>query len=396
MSAAANPSRDQIEAVERDLYARLGLTPNATGEELAAAYEAVQAYLGGAPRDLRDWAKARSSEVDEAYALLSDPAALAGAVALVGAVERPARQPGGPATPPARRATPPVSEPHDEDDADEDEGEDDELDEDEVVASVTPDTHRDTRRAKPRTVTAKPAGSKARARDRRARTLRRAAAVVVVAAAAVVIAIAGYNYGPGAIAAASQPSPSAAAAAASPAPSLDTATVATLMEKIAANPNDVTSLLGLANAYFTAEDYQTASDWATKATVADPKSVDAFVALGASQYNLGNEAAAEIAWKQAIVLDPKNIEAHYDLGFLYFAAQPQDQADAIKEWQTVVDLDPTSDLATSLKAHLASMTGSPAPSGSTAPTGSPAPSASAAPSAPASPAASPAASSSQP
>lgn len=391
MSGAANPTKAQIEAVERDLYARLGLTPNATGEELAASYEAVQAYLGGAPRDLRDWAKARSSEVDEAYALLSDPAALAGAVALVGAVERPARQPGGPATPPARRATPPVAEPDDgdEDEADEDDGYEEE---DEAVASVTPDTHRDSVRAKSRAVPAKAAGSKARARNRRARTLRRAAAVVVVAAAAVVIAIAGYNYGPGA-ASASQPSPSPAAAG-SPAPTLDTATVATLMEKIAANPNDTTSLLGLANAYFTAEDYQTASDWATKATVADPKSVDAFVALGASQYNLGNESAAETAWKQAIVLDPKNIEAHYDLGFLYFAAQPQNKDGAIAEWQTVIDLDPTSDLATSLKAHLDSLTGSPAPSSSTAPAGSAAPSDSATPST--SPTASPAASSSQP
>jgi cytochrome c-type biogenesis protein CcmH/NrfG len=371
MSEAATPSKADIEAVERDLYARLGLTPNATREELVAAYEAVQAYLGGAPRDLRDWAKARSSEVDEAYALLSDPAALAGAVALVGAVERPARQPGGSATPPARRATPPVAEPDDED---ADEG----TDADELVAAVSPDTHRDSVRA-PRRPAAKAPTARSR---RRNRLLRRAAAGVAAVAVIAVVAVAGYNYGPGASAANGQPG--ASAAAASPSPTLDMEKVTALMEKIAANPKDTDSLLGLADAYFAIGDYQTAGEWAQKVVDADASNVEGYVALGAAQYNQGDQTDAETAWKKAISLDPKNVEAHYDLGFLYFAAQPQDKQGAISEWQTVVALDPGSDLASSLQAHLDSMIGSPAPSGSLSPSQSPA----ASPEASASPAAS--------
>ncbi|HYM84155.1 MAG TPA: hypothetical protein VEY67_08395, partial [Candidatus Dormibacteraeota bacterium] len=87
---------------------------------------------------------------------------------------------------------------------------------------------------------------------------------------------------------------------------------------------------------------------------------------------------------------------HYDLGFLYFAKQPQDKAGAIREWQTVIQLDPKSDLATQLQAHLTSLTGSPAPSGSAGGSPVPADSASAAPTDSAAPAASasPAASSS--
>ncbi len=379
--SAARPSKAEIEALERDLYARLGLTPNATREELAAAYEAVQGYLGAAPRDLRDWAKARSAEVDEAYALLSDPAALAGAVALVGAVERPAHQPGGPATPPARRATSVSAEVA--------EAEDD-VDVDELVASVTPDTHRDTVGAKPKATAAKtavPVKPRRSASARRARLARRAAAGVGLVVAFVAVAYIGYNFGPGgAPATAAQQSPGTAGASA--APTIDAQKVASLMQKIQANPNDLTSLLGLVDAYMQAEDYKTAGDFAAKVVAVDPNNVQGYLAVGAAAYNQGDDATAETAWKKAVALDPKSVDGHYYLGFLYFAKQPQDTANAIAEWQKVIALDPSSDLATSLKAHLASMTGSPAPGGSAAPSGSAAPAASP------SPAASPAPSSS--
>ena len=94
------------EKLERELLARLGLDPSASPEDVAAAHETVSAYLAGAPRNLRSWARAQAAGADEAYALLTDPAALARAVALVGAGARPAVLPGGPATPPAHRDTP--------------------------------------------------------------------------------------------------------------------------------------------------------------------------------------------------------------------------------------------------------------------------------------------------
>ena len=94
------------EKMERELLARLGLDSSATPEDVNAAHEAVSAYLAAAPRDLRSWARAQASGADEAYALLTDPAALARAVALVGAGARSAVLPGGPATPPAHRDTP--------------------------------------------------------------------------------------------------------------------------------------------------------------------------------------------------------------------------------------------------------------------------------------------------
>ena len=94
------------EKMERELLARLGLDPSATPEDVSAAHEAVSAYLAAAPRDLRSWARTQAAGADEAYALLTDPAALARAVALVGAGARSAVLPGGPATPPAHRDSP--------------------------------------------------------------------------------------------------------------------------------------------------------------------------------------------------------------------------------------------------------------------------------------------------
>lgn len=158
-----------------------------------------------------------------------------------------------------------------------------------------------------------------------------------------------------------QPSSPAASATLMASPTPDAAKIADLMATVEANPTDATSLLALADEYFRVGDYATASDWAKRVVAADAKNVEGYVALGAAQYNLGDETAAETAWEQAIVLDPRDVEAHYDLGFLYFAKQPQDTAGAIREWRAVVALDPGSDLATAVQAHLDAMTGSPRP-----------------------------------
>src|SRR5450759_2886303 len=113
MSAPTSTTPKGPERLERELLARLGLDPSATPEDVSTAHETVSAYLAAAPRGLKAWARVQASGADEAYALLTDPAALSRAVALVGAGVRPAVLPGEPATPPARRDTPaPVSYTH--------------------------------------------------------------------------------------------------------------------------------------------------------------------------------------------------------------------------------------------------------------------------------------------
>lgn len=394
--------------LERDLLRRLGLDSSASPEDLETAHEAVLGFLGQAPRQLRAWARAQAAGADEAYALLSDPAALARSAALVGAAGRPAPLPGGPATPPVRRETPrPAASARAAATGQRSNGEDGQpvLSDDEfdaLFAEVTPSAHREM-------VTGGTPGKRAASRATnglvgvqapvQGSPLRRMAtiAVGVVLGGAVLfsgaVLLGVYHPGGGSALAASAPS-------ATPVPSgaLDEAAVTALMQRYQANPKDFSTLMSLGNAFYSAQDFANAASWFKQAAAVDATSIDALLALGAASFNSNNTATAEASWKQAAVLDPKNVEAHYDLGYLYFSKSPQDIAGVQREWNKVIALDPNSDTATQVKAHLATL-GSPAPSGSAgaaaSPTASSAPGSATpagSPTASAAPAASPAAS----
>ena len=149
---------------------------------------------------------------------------------------------------------------------------------------------------------------------------------------------------------------------------VDTAKIAGLMEKLAANPNDTATLLALANEYYAGQQYTDAANWLDKLLAIEPGNVDALLARGAVSFNLDDLPAAETAWKKVVVIDPKNLEAHYDLGFLYLNLATPDWTGVQREWETVIELDPTSQLAQTVKSHLDSLVAAsliPAPSAST-------------------------------
>ena len=174
-------------------------------------------------------------------------------------------------------------------------------------------------------------------------------------------------------------------AAPSGAAAVDQGEVSALMEKIKTNPNDSAALLRLGDIYFNAKDFENAKTFYEKTTVVTPKDDAAWVALGAAAFNQGDNATAKTAWTQAVTLNPKNAEAHYDLGFLYLSDTPPNNAKAIEEWNTVIAIDPTSELAKTVTSHIESLnkaaSASPsAPAGSAAPSQGPSsPAASAAP-----------------
>jgi cytochrome c-type biogenesis protein CcmH/NrfG len=382
--------------MEHELLARLGLHPSATPEDVSTAHEAVSAYLTAAPGSLRTWARVQASGADEAYALLTDPAALARAVALVGAGARPAVLPGEPATPPARRDTPApapvaivpavtagaaaaagIAAPR----VDENGRRivsDDEIDA--LLAEVTPGAHRETvGTAQERAASAVAASGTARPSWLlslfASPAFRNLALVGATVTALVIVVVLGFNAGgtsTSVIGAGVTPAPSAAAST----PVLDQAAVAALMVKIQSNPKDADSLMALGDEYYKTGDFKTAGDWFAKVTAVEPTNVRGFLALGATAFNQDDAATAETAWKQAVTIDDKNVEAHYDLGFLYLNRQPADMAGVQREWSRVVELAPDSDIAKTVKAHLDALAsfapGSPAPSGAPAASGAPA------------------------
>ncbi len=138
-------------------------------------------------------------------------------------------------------------------------------------------------------------------------------------------------------------------------PTVDQAQVGALMAKIAADPKDVASYSALANIYFQAADYTNAATFSQKVVALDPKNVTGWLGLGASQFNAGDATAAEKSWLKAVALDPKSAEAHYDLGFLYLSAPTPDMAKVKAEWEKVVAIDPTSEIAKTVKTHLSSL-----------------------------------------
>jgi cytochrome c-type biogenesis protein CcmH/NrfG len=421
MSAPASTTPKGPEKLERELLSRLGLDPSATPEDVSTAHETVSAYLAAAPRSLRAWARAQASGADEAYALLTDPAALSRAVALVGAGARPAVLPGEPATPPARRETlapTPVAAPSAAtgratgatdgtavlaasaaaatsvaataataataavlvDETGRRIVSDDEIDA--LLAEVDPTAHREIVGTAAQRAASTAASTGATSRPGRllgvigSAAFRNLAIVGATIAAIGIVAVLGFNAGgtsASVIGANGSPAPSAAASA----PVLDQAAVAALMVKIQANAKDADSLMALGDEYYKTGDYKTAGDWYAKVTAIEPTNVRGFLALGATAFNLGDATTAETAWKQVLTLDEKNVEAHYDLGFLYLNRQPADMAGVQREWSRVVALAPDSDIAKTVKAHLDALaSAAPAsPGASGAPAGSPAASA---------------------
>ena len=152
-------------------------------------------------------------------------------------------------------------------------------------------------------------------------------------------------------------SPAASQAAVDPnqPPAVDEAKVAGLMERIAADPKDIEALLDLGNEYYNGMQFDTAATFFDRVLGVDPKHIQGLLARGAVYFNLNDLANAESTWKKVVAIDPENVEAHYDLGFLYLN-QPTPDWDGVKaEWTRVVELDPESDLAKTVQAHLDSL-----------------------------------------
>ena len=420
-------------AVEDELLAQLGLPPSASPEDVDQLHEAVSEFLAAAPSSVRGWARAQVSALDAAYLQLTDPVGLEGS-ALRSPASPPAVVPGGPATPPARRGStvvvaPVVAEIADDDDLDDDDLDDEddagegidaaadeatatdadpdaEPDADELAAlyaSVTPSAHTDMGpSSRPRTK-----------RERReARRLAAASAAPMMAAppagpniwkrlflgSVALVAVVGIALGANALVngmGAGAPAPTDVAQATQAAPAVDMAKIATLMQKLQANPSDVESLLALGDEYYFGNQFDDANGFYQKVIAIDPKNVKALNAIGAVYYNKQDLPNAEKTWKAVVVIDPKNTEAHFNLGFLYLNQPTADMASMQREWNIVIALDPNSQFGQVAQAHLdslakASMIPAPSAGASGAPASSPA--ASPAASAGASPAASPVAS----
>jgi tetratricopeptide (TPR) repeat protein len=302
--------------VRQELLGRLGLRADANDQDIETAHNGLVDFLELAPHEVKSWATARSTDVDEAFALLSGPeqdlvpaAAQTVATAPEGLDETP--QPTAVSAPPA------VSAP---------------------TAAIAPAT---TGRRWPQ------------------RT-QLVWAILPLLVVAIVLGVywSGRDAVPGITGTPTNTTTTAPAAGPTAVP-VDQAKVGALMKKISANPKDTASLQSLGNIYFAANDYKNASTWEQKILGVDPKNQVALLSLGAAQFNLGNAAEAKKQWLVAAGLYPKNAEVHYDLGFLYMSATPPDNVNRDAEWKKVIAIDPNSQLAKTVSTHIQSPSATP-------------------------------------
>ncbi|MEO8519002.1 MAG: hypothetical protein ABI438_07445 [Dermatophilaceae bacterium] len=301
---------DRADAAEfkLELLRRLGLPADASDRDIEAARNVLAEFLELAPRKVHLWTAAQSADVEEAFALLSGPEQL-----LISTGQGTMRVQPRPDETPARLGPSPVA-----------------------PVALTATT----------------------SKRRRNQILW---AVAPLLAIAVVFVVFQLGNSPSASDASGTPSAQQTSAP-SGAPSVvpvDGTKVAALMKKISANPKDTASLLVLGDIYFAAADYKNAIIWEQKTLDVAPKNQAALLAIGASQFNMGNKAEAKKHWLVAAGLYPKNAEVHYDLGFLYLSQTPSDKVNMTAEWNKVIAIDPTSDLAKSVSSHLNASTPTP-------------------------------------
>ena len=79
------------------------------------------------------------------------------------------------------------------------------------------------------------------------------------------------------------------------------------------------------------------------------------LSLGVAEYSTNDYDAAETHWKKAAQVHPEGAEPWYNLGFCYLAKTPPDYDSAEAAWNKVIELDPESEMAQSVKQHLASL-----------------------------------------
>jgi len=298
--------------LRNELLGRLGLRASASDQDVEAAHNGLVEFLELAPREVKSWAAARSTDVDEAFALLSGPEQDLVPAAQMAAMaqDAPVKTSQPPAAPPAARG---------------------------ALAAFAAN------------------------KPRRNKIIGAIGAVLAVAIVFLVFQMGKGDDVPGI---SGKPTGQETTAAASGATPVDQAKLGALMQKITANPKDTASLQSIGDLYFAATDYKNATVFEQKVLAVDPKNQVALLALGAAQFNLGNAVEAKKQWLIAAGLYPKNAEVHYDLGFLYMSAKPPDTANMQAEWKKVVAIDPNSNLAKSVQTHINGIK----PSASAAPT----------------------------
>lgn len=136
------------------------------------------------------------------------------------------------------------------------------------------------------------------------------------------------------------------------APAFDEARASELQQLIEQDPANQDAIFELGEMNFQAGRYEDTTFWFTKLVELDPANKHALTDLGTAAYNTGDAVNAKIWWEKVLAIDPNDVQTHYNLGFMYANVEPRDLAGAVREWETVLALDPESQLAQTARVHI--------------------------------------------
>ena len=124
---------------------------------------------------------------------------------------------------------------------------------------------------------------------------------------------------------------------------------------VAKNPNDVESVLLLANMLSNSGQLQAAIPYYQKAIDLKPDDASARLDFARALSDGALNGDAELQFKKAIALDPRNQDAHYYLAELYSRWQPPRKSEAIVEYQKAYEIDPTTLIGQQARDALAAL-----------------------------------------
>lgn len=139
--------------------------------------------------------------------------------------------------------------------------------------------------------------------------------------------------------------------------SLDEARVAELETMLEKDPDDIGAKRELAELHNDAGLWNEAADYHQQVLDQEPDDIDALLALGVIQFNMGDTDAAEASWLRAVDVDPQLPEPYFNLGFAYLGKEPAQNDRAKEMWEKLIAVAPDSELAQTAKSHIDGISG---------------------------------------
>jgi tetratricopeptide (TPR) repeat protein len=131
------------------------------------------------------------------------------------------------------------------------------------------------------------------------------------------------------------------------------------------NPNDVNTMLILANIYQNRGEFPAAISWYEKALGLKPDDIEARLAFGKALASYGQNFDAEAQYKKALEIDSRNARAEYYLGELYDRWNPPRPEDAKIHYARASEFEPEGAWGRAARAALNRLNATPTPAGAT-------------------------------